>query len=217
MTHEPPSDHADPSPGTSRRGFLKATGGGVIGLGLSSGLGDAPAAGQADAADAMIPASNPVDVNFTVNGRAVDLKIDPRATLLDTLRETLGLTGTKKGCDHGACGACTVHVDGRRVNACLMLTALTHGRSVTTIEGLGDDAELHPLQSAFITCDGFQCGYCTPGQIMSAAALMRERELGDRDRIREWMSGNLCRCGAYPNIIDAIEQAAGRGPNLGAS
>ena len=137
--------------------------------------------------------------------------IDPRVTLLDALRERLGLTGTKKGCDQGSCGACTVHVDGRRVNACLTLAARCQGKAVTTIEGLAKDDELHPMQAAFLARDGLQCGYCTPGQIMSAAALVEEGRAVSDASIREWMSGNICRCGAYPHILAAIKDMAGSG------
>ena len=146
-----------------------------------------------------------------VNGRARRLRLDSRVTLLDALRDHLGLTGTKKGCDQGACGACTVLLDGRRVLSCLMLAAQCDGRAVTTIEGLALDGRLHPLQEAFIRHDGFQCGYCTPGQIMSAVALLEEGRAGSDEEIREFMSGNLCRCGAYPNIVAAIRDVAGRG------
>ncbi|MEZ0607617.1 2Fe-2S iron-sulfur cluster-binding protein [Fibrella sp. WM1] len=141
-----------------------------------------------------------VDINGTVR----KLTIEPRVTLLDLLREQLHLTGTKKGCDHGQCGACTVHVDGQRVNACLTLAMTTEGSKVTTIEGLADGDRLHPMQEAFIKHDGFQCGYCTPGQIMSAVACIREGHASSPDEVREYMSGNICRCGAYANIVDAI-------------
>ena len=137
--------------------------------------------------------------------------LESRVTLLDAVREHLGLTGTKKGCDQGACGACTVLLDGKRVLSCLVLAAQCDGRDVTTIEGLARDGQLHPVQEAFIRHDGFQCGYCTPGQIMSAVALLEEGRAGSDEEIREFMSGNLCRCGAYPNIVAAIREAAGRG------
>ena len=151
-----------------------------------------------------------VDVALRVNGRAQRLRLDSRVTLLDALRDRLELTGTKKGCDQGACGACTVLVDGKRVLSCLTLAALCDGREVTTIEGLSGDGGLHPVQEAFIRHDGFQCGYCTPGQIMSAVALLAEGRAGSDEEIREFMSGNICRCGAYPNIVTAIREAAGR-------
>ncbi|MBV8221524.1 MAG: (2Fe-2S)-binding protein [Solirubrobacterales bacterium] len=146
-------------------------------------------------------------VTMTVNGLAYTLDLDPRESLLDVLRQRLGLTGTKKGCDQGACGACTVHVDGRRVLSCLTLAVRCDGQQVSTIEVVAQDDRLHPLQRAMIEHDGLQCGYCTPGQIMSALALIEEGHAGSREEILEWMSGNLCRCGAYNGIVAAIEQA----------
>jgi len=147
-----------------------------------------------------------VEISCQVNGRVVRLTVGPRVTLLDALREHLHLTGSKKGCDHGQCGACTVHVDGRRVLSCLTLAATLEGRTVETIEGLSDGDTLHPLQQAFIDHDAFQCGYCTSGQIMSAAALLREPCGPDDDDVREAMSGNICRCGAYPGIVAAVQE-----------
>jgi xanthine dehydrogenase YagT iron-sulfur-binding subunit len=171
------------------------------------------------------PGIAPVDVHLRVNGRDETLRLDPRVTLLDALRERLGLTGSKKGCDHGQCGACTILVEGRRINACLALAVMYDGASIATIEGLASRGQLHPVQSAFLKHDGFQCGYCTPGQICSAVALLDEwragtisaatenirdanatRELSD-DEIRERMSGNLCRCGAYNGIVAAVREA----------
>ncbi|UVK46350.1 (2Fe-2S)-binding protein [Mesorhizobium sp. AR07] len=149
-----------------------------------------------------------IPLHLDINGHRHALQIEPRVTLLDALRDRLGLTGTKKGCDHGQCGACTVHVDGERVLACLTLAAQVEGRTVTTIEGLAREGELHPVQAAFLEQDAFQCGYCTPGQIMSAVACIREGHAGSDDEIREYMAGNLCRCGAYPHIVAAIRQAA---------
>jgi xanthine dehydrogenase YagT iron-sulfur-binding subunit len=146
-------------------------------------------------------------VELSVNGRGHRLHLEPRTTLMDALREDLGLTGTKKGCDHGQCGACTVLLGGRRVLACLTLAVMAAGREVETIEGLAGDG-LHPMQRAFLEHDAFQCGYCTPGQIMSAVGLVREGHAGSEEEIREFLSGNLCRCGAYPNIVDAVRQAA---------
>jgi xanthine dehydrogenase YagT iron-sulfur-binding subunit len=146
-----------------------------------------------------------IDVQLRVNGTQTRLSVDARATLLDALREQLRLTGTKKGCDHGQCGACTVHVDGRRVLACLTLAASLQGKDVTTIEGLAGSGRLHPMQQAFADYDALQCGFCTPGQIMSAAALLEEPCGPSDDDVRERMSGNLCRCGAYPNIVAAIQ------------
>jgi xanthine dehydrogenase YagT iron-sulfur-binding subunit len=150
-------------------------------------------------------------VTLAVNGRTRELDLEPRVSLLDALREHLGLTGSKKGCDQGTCGACTVWVDGRRVLACLTLAVTCEGREVTTIEGLAPDGELHPMQAAFVEQDAFQCGYCTPGQIMSAVALLREGHAGDDGEIREWMSGNICRCAAYPNIRAAIREVRDAG------
>lgn len=148
-----------------------------------------------------------VPVDFVINGVRHSLTLDPRTTLLDVLREHLDLTGTKKGCDQGQCGACTVLIDGRRVVSCLTLAVTKRGASVTTIEGLAKDGKLHPVQQAFIDHDAFQCGYCTPGQICSAAGLIAEGRAKTPDEIRELMSGNICRCGAYPNIVAAIQQA----------
>jgi xanthine dehydrogenase YagT iron-sulfur-binding subunit len=145
--------------------------------------------------------------NAKINGREYSLSLDPRSTLLDTLRDSVGLTGSKKGCDHGQCGACTVLVDGARVLSCLTLAATLQGRAVTTIEGLAEGNPLHPMQQAFIDHDAFQCGYCTPGQIMSAVACVNEGHAATDANIREYMSGNLCRCAAYPNIVAAINQA----------
>ncbi len=152
-----------------------------------------------------------VAVTLRVNGADHELRLDPRVTLLDALRDALGLTGSKKGCDQGACGACTVLLDGKRVVSCLMLAAQADGREVTTIEGLAEDGELHPVQAAFVRHDAFQCGYCTSGQILSAVSLLREGRAGSDEEIREFMSGNLCRCGAYPNIVAAIRAVAEAG------
>jgi xanthine dehydrogenase YagT iron-sulfur-binding subunit len=152
-----------------------------------------------------------VAVRLSVNGVEHQLWLDTRVSLLDALRDALGLTGTKKGCDQGACGACTVLVDNHRVVSCLMLAAQCDGREVTTIEGLARDGELHPVQQAFVRHDAFQCGYCTSGQIMSAVSLLAEGRAGSDEDIREFMSGNLCRCGAYPNIVAAIREVAGPG------
>jgi len=193
----------------TRREFLRdtaATGGAAVAG--STDLGYALAAQARKAKVDRLPERYRVTVR--VNGTDQELRVDPRTTLLDALREHLHLTGTKKGCDMGACGACTVLLDGRRVNACLVLAARLDHREVVTIEGLAQGEELHPLQTAFIEHDGFQCGYCTPGQIMSAAGLLGEGRPLDERSVREWMSGNLCRCGAYPNIVAAIRQASGR-------
>jgi xanthine dehydrogenase YagT iron-sulfur-binding subunit len=150
-------------------------------------------------------------VAVNVNGDVELLRLDNRVTLLDALRDELGLTGTKKGCDQGACGACTVLLDGKRVLSCLTLAAQCDGREVTTVEGLMHDGTLHPVQEAFIRHDAFQCGYCTPGQVMSAVALLKEGRATSDEEIREFMSGNICRCGAYPNIVAAIREVAGNG------
>ncbi|MCW4461489.1 aldehyde dehydrogenase iron-sulfur subunit [Sphingomonas sp. BT-65] len=181
------------------------------------------------AAEAGTPPPQPIDaavpVALTVNGAKRELALDPRTTLLDALREHLRLTGTKKGCDHGQCGACTVIVEGRRINACLSLAVMHDGDEVTTIEGLGTPGKLHPMQAAFVKHDGYQCGYCTPGQICSAVAVLAEIKAGvpshvtqdltarpraTNDEMRERMSGNICRCGAYSNILDAMTEVAGR-------
>jgi xanthine dehydrogenase YagT iron-sulfur-binding subunit len=178
---------------------------------------------QTASVTATAPAAS-LKVAFTVNGTLRELEVDPRTTLLDALREHLHLTGTKKGCDHGQCGACTVHLGDRRINSCLTLAVMHQGASITTIEGLGTPDKLHPMQAAFVKCDGYQCGYCTPGQICSAVAMLRELKAGIPSHvtanltarppltpaeIRERMSGNLCRCGAYANIVEAITEVAG--------
>ena len=144
-------------------------------------------------------------ITLSINGKDYQLTIEPRVTLLDALREYIGLTGSKKGCDHGQCGACTVLIDGKRIDSCLTLAIMQVGKSITTIEGLAQGDELHPMQEAFIDCDGFQCGYCTPGQIVSAVGMLNEHWEASDDDVREAMSGNLCRCGAYPNIVAAIQ------------
>ena len=167
-----------------------------------------PVAAQSAALQAPVEFLPRVPVSFSVNGVPQALELDPRTSLLDALRETIGLTGTKKGCDHGQCGACTVHVDGRRVVSCLTPAVQVLERDVTTIEGLATDDALHPMQQAFIDHDALQCGYCTPGQIMAGVACVREGHASSADEIREYMSGNLCRCGAYPGIVAAIHDAA---------
>jgi xanthine dehydrogenase YagT iron-sulfur-binding subunit len=157
-----------------------------------------------------IPAPDKIPITLVVNGEARALKVAPWTSLLDALRDHLDLTGTKKGCDHGQCGACTVLVEGRRIVSCLTFAVMKDGAEVTTVEGLASDGALHPVQQAFIDHDAFQCGYCTPGQICSAVGLIAEGKAHTADEIRELMSGNLCRCGAYPNIVAAIQQAMGQ-------
>src|SRR5688572_15738500 len=153
-------------------------------------------------------------LTMEVNGTSHKLSVEPRVTLLDLLREQMALPGTKKGCDHGQCGACTVHVDGRRVLSCMSLAVMQDGKKITTIEGLAKGDQLHPMQAAFIKHDGFQCGYCTPGQIMSGIACINEGHANSDDEIREYMSGNICRCGAYPNIVKAIADVKKGGQKL---
>jgi xanthine dehydrogenase YagT iron-sulfur-binding subunit len=212
---EPSADSGSDREGfSSRRDFIRSLAAISAGLTVAAPLGRA-----ATVTEKSIPKSAPPDpgrvqgwaeIKLQVNGHTERLVVDPRVTLLDALRDRLQLPGTKKGCDHGACGACTVHLDGRRVLSCLTFAVMAQGKEVTTIEGLAKGDELHPVQAAFIECDGFQCGYCTPGQIMSAVACIREGHTGSDPEIREFMSGNLCRCGAYPNIVDAIKIAAAK-------
>jgi xanthine dehydrogenase YagT iron-sulfur-binding subunit len=190
----------------SRRSFLRK----VAGTGAALTLLPAMVAHSAQDAPAQDDSTGMVDVRLLINGREFKLRLDPRVTLLDALRDRLSLTGTKKGCDAGQCGACTVLVNGRRINSCLSLAATHDGDEVTTIEGLANGDALHPVQAAFLEHDGFQCGYCTSGQICSAVALLKEGHARNDDEIREWMSGNICRCGAYPNIVAAIRDAKGR-------
>ena len=208
--------NAQPTSGLSRRSFLAATLAASAVLALSASRARArdrneltpPAPNDARFNSAQTyDKTDTIAVQLRVNGQARTLQIEPRVALLDALREYLGLTGSKKGCDHGQCGACTVHVDGERQLSCLMLAVMAQGREITTIEGLARGDELHPIQLAFVRNDAFQCGYCTPGQIMSAVALQKEG--GDRSdaEIREGMSGNLCRCAAYPNILAAVREA----------
>jgi len=193
----------------TRRQFIKlvASTGVAISIGVNFVSASAVAAEQPAATPSTAPGGDSVQVKLKINGKDYTLDVDPRTTLLDALRERLHLTGSKKGCDHGQCGACTVLVNGRRVNSCLTLAVMHEGDEITTIEGLANGEELHPMQAAFIEHDGFQCGYCTPGQICSAVALLKENHAKSDDEIREWMSGNICRCGAYPNILAAIKEA----------
>ncbi|WP_414649818.1 (2Fe-2S)-binding protein [Dyella sp.] len=188
----------------SRRGFLQIIG--VTGVASGMGLPFVAQAATAVAAAQALADEGLSQVTMKVNGKSQTLRVDNRTTLLDALRDHLQLTGTKKGCDHGQCGACTVHVNGRRVNACLSLAIMHEGDEITTIEGLGQPGKLHPMQQAFVDHDGYQCGYCTSGQIMSATAMLHEAWGPDDADIREAMSGNICRCGAYANILTAIKQ-----------
>jgi xanthine dehydrogenase YagT iron-sulfur-binding subunit len=179
-------------------------------VGLAGLVAQAQAQRPALAPAQTVETGSTVPVATRINGNAVSLAIDARASLLDMLRERLSLTGAKKGCDHGQCGACTVHLDGRRVASCLTLAAKADGREIITIEGIADGETLHPMQQAFIDHDALQCGYCTPGQIMAAIACVKEGHATSRDQIREYMSGNICRCGAYVGIVAAIEDAAAK-------
>jgi len=189
--------------GLSRRSVLQMAGG-AASLAAASG-----ATAQTASSDGP-PATSTTRVRLVVNGSARELEIDPRQSILDVLRERLDLTGTKKGCNQGACGACTVLVNGRRVTSCLTLAVMHDGAEITTIEGLARGDELHPLQAAFIEHDGFQCGFCTPGQIMSGVACIAEGHATSPEQIQFWMSGNICRCAAYPGIVAAVADAAGR-------
>jgi xanthine dehydrogenase YagT iron-sulfur-binding subunit len=191
-----------PASGFNRRTFISGAAGAAT-LPLV-----AKAAGAAESTAAALDPSLPVDMTLRVNGTAKSLNVDARTTLLDALREHIGLTGSKKGCDHGQCGACTVMVGGRRVLSCLTLALTAQDKLITTIEGLSQGDKLHPMQQAFIDQDAFQCGYCTPGQIISAIACVKEGHATNDDDIREYMSGNICRCAAYPNIVAAVKQAA---------
>jgi xanthine dehydrogenase YagT iron-sulfur-binding subunit len=198
----PHSGTITPQSGPDRRSLLMGT--------VSTAAAPMIARAAHAQASPAAPSANvdkPVDVALIINNREQSVAVDVRTSLLDLLRERLGLTGAKKGCDHGQCGACTVLVDGRRVLSCLTLAVAAQGRNVTTIEGLANVDELHPMQQAFIDHDAFQCGYCTPGQIMSAVGCVNEGHAGNDADIREYMSGNLCRCAAYPNIVDAVKQA----------
>jgi xanthine dehydrogenase YagT iron-sulfur-binding subunit len=200
----PPENETAARYAVGRRDLLRSAAAAGAALPLAAG----PLVAAADAQPGAKPMGEPETVTLRVNRQARTLSLDPRATLLDALREHVGLTGTKKGCGHGQCGACTVHVDGVRVLSCMTFAVMAEGREITTIEGLaGPNGELHPMQQAFIDHDAFQCGYCTPGQIMSAVACVQEGHAETDADIREYMSGNLCRCAAYPNIVAAIRQA----------
>ena len=194
-----------------RRGLLGGTAGSLVFAPFLARADDTAPTGAPSSAHSPAREGEWSDIVLHVNGQPVALSVEPRTSLLDALREQAGLTGTKKGCDHGACGACTVHIDGRRVNACLTLAVRCRNKAITTIEGLAVNGALHPVQAAFLEHDGFQCGYCTSGQIMSAVSLIQEGHTGSDGEIREWMSGNICRCGAYPNIVAAVRDAAREG------
>jgi xanthine dehydrogenase YagT iron-sulfur-binding subunit len=196
----------------TRRRFLQGVMVGGVGIGVGNLVlpgGIAEGADVAVEAPATQPDASLHRVTLNINGTNHELEIEPRVTVLDALRERLGLTGTKKACDHGQCGACTVLIDGRRVNSCLTLAMAAEGSKIVTIEGLADGDQLHPVQAAFIKHDAFQCGYCTPGQICSAVGLLNEKSAKTEDDIREQMSGNICRCGAYPNIVAAVKEVGG--------
>jgi xanthine dehydrogenase YagT iron-sulfur-binding subunit len=211
----PPVDD-DPTPMTtleklSRRAFLSrssATGVVTATTAIAAPVTDTDANSTQDVvAPETPPIAGAIPVTLKVNGETYRLQIDPRATVLDTLRETLHLTGTKKGCDHGQCGACTVHINGRRANSCLLFAAMQQNAEITTIEGLGTPERMHPVQAAFVEHDSYQCGYCTSGQIMSAAAMLHEPCGPNDDDVKEALSGNICRCGAYPNIVASVQAA----------
>ena len=207
------SENSTPGPvDPSRRTFLKTSGttaaAGVISAYFPAQASSVEQAPESELSRPIIEGAVPI--RLRINGKDHQLRLDPRTTLLDCIRETAALTGTKKGCDHGQCGACTVHVNGRRVLSCLNLALMHDGDEITTIEGLGTPNALHPMQAAFVACDGYQCGYCTSGQIMSAVALLNEPCGPDDAAVKELMSGNICRCGAYANIVAAIQQVRKR-------
>ena len=209
---DPESSQTQPS----RRQFLRNTGAAII-IGASDPihLANSAVGSTANAQGADGATNNgTVPIVLRINGKDRQLRVDPRTTLLDCIRETVALTGTKKGCDHGQCGACTVHVNGRRVNSCLSLALMHDGEEITTIEGLGTPEALHPMQAAFVAHDGYQCGYCTSGQIMSGVALLKEPCGPDDAAVKELMSGNICRCGAYSRIVAAIQEVRTKGSNV---
>lgn len=204
LTPDPEAGHDDACRELSRRSVLIMTGAGAY-------LAAAPGVAARPTTSGSSPDTSTASVQLIVNGKPHQLELDPRRSLLDVLRETLDLIGTKKGCNQGACGACTVLLNGRRIVSCLTLAAMHDGAKIETIEGLEKDGELHSLQSAFIEHEGLQCGFCTPGQIMSGLGCIAEGHAGSPDEIRFWMSGNICRCGAYPGIVAAVADAA-KGP-----
>jgi len=207
----PEEDSGQPNHSDARRTFLKQSS-------LLTALALAPTAAIKAAElkfdEKVAAVFEKVNVTLDINGKKQKLSVEPRTTVLDLLREQLDLTGTKKGCDYGQCGACTVHIDGERVLSCLSFAVMQDGKKITTIEGLANGDNLHPMQEAFIKHDGFQCGYCTPGQIMSAVACIKEGHANSDDEIREYMSGNICRCGAYPNIVNAIKEVKNGGQKV---
>ncbi len=210
----PANDAAKEKPaanaGFTRRTMLTSIGAASLAATASPVLAAAAIATPQEA-PAVAPRPGTIPVTLTINGKKYAMQIEPRVTLLDCLRENLDLTGTKKGCDHGQCGACTVHINGRRVNSCLSFAAMHEGDQITTIEGIGQPGNLHAMQAAFVEHDGFQCGYCTSGQIMSAVAMLREPWGAEDKDVKEAMAGNICRCGAYPNIVAAVQQVRGNG------
>ena len=190
----------------SRRAFLTRAGAATVTAAVPLAVTTAAEAQTGTTAtEASASILGTVPIALRVNGETHHVQIDPRATVLDTLRETLHLTGTKKGCDHGQCGACTIHLNGQRVNSCLLLAAMQQGKEITTIEGLGTPDKMHPVQAAFVEHDGYQCGYCTSGQIMSAVAMLHEKWGPNDADVKEALAGNICRCGAYPNIVAAVQ------------
>ena len=210
MSDNPKLDQID----QSRRKFLKTSGTTAAAGVFSAYLPVYASSGAEPTYESEVPRptiEGAVPITLRINGKDHKLQIDPRTTLLDCIRETVALTGTKKGCDHGQCGACTAHVNGKRVLSCLNLALMHDGHEITTIEGLGTPDALHPMQKAFLECDGYQCGYCTSGQIMSAVALLKEPCGPDDASVKELMSGNICRCGAYANIVTAIQQVRKNG------
>jgi xanthine dehydrogenase YagT iron-sulfur-binding subunit len=205
------SEGSGTNKGVSRRSFLGQMGAAVVGVTAGGSFAhDAIAQSEMRPSHAAPTARGAVPVTLKINGQEHHLKLEARVTLLDALRNNLQMFGTKKGCDHGQCGACTVHVNGRRINSCLTFAVMHQGDEITTVEGLAKDGQLHPVQAAFVEHDAFQCGYCTSGQIMSAVALLNEPCGSDDNSVRECMSGNICRCGAYPNIVAAVQQARKR-------